>query len=153
MKEFKSIIFEQTPKSPQIDLNRATGELVFTGKSIPENANKVYEPVLNWVAEYVQNPRPSTNIRLNLEYFNTSSSLWLARILKSLIRIKEPDYRLILHLYLSIDDYEDIEEFGDIIDAFAPIAGIFYDAIPSIGIKIYGMDDDGKIIKDKLVFF
>jgi len=152
MKEFQSILIEQTPRTPQIDLNRVTGELVFSGKSIPENANKVYEPVYNWVSEYILNARPTTNIRLNLEYFNTATSLWLAKILKVLIQIKQTEYIIILHLYLEIDDYEDIEDFGDIIDVFGPIAGIFQQSIPGIGIKIYGTDDEGKIIKDKLVY-
>ena len=152
MKEFQSILIEQTPRTPQIDLNRFTGELVFSGKSIPENANKVYEPVYNWVKEYILNARPTTNIRLNLEYFNTATSLWLAKILKVLIQIKQTEYIIILHLYLEIDDYEDIEDFGDIIDVFGPIAGIFQQSIPGIGIKIYGTDNEGKIIKDKLVY-
>ena len=152
MKEFQSILIEQTPRTPQIDLNRVTGELVFSGKSIPENANKVYEPVYNWVKEYILNARPTTNIRLNLEYFNTATSLWLAKILKVLIQIKQTEYIIILHLYLEIDDYEDIEDFGDIIDVFGPIAGIFQQSIPGIGIKIYGTDHEGKIIKDKLVY-
>lgn len=152
MQELQNFKIESTSKTPEIDLNRFTGELVFSGKSIPENANKVYEPVFNWVKEYILNARPTTNIRLNLEYFNTATSLWLAKILKVLIQIKQTEYTIILHLYLAIDDYEDIEDFGDIIDVFAPIAGIFHQSIPGIGIKIYGTDHEGKIIKDKLVY-
>jgi hypothetical protein len=150
--ELRILIAEQTPKSPQIDLNHLTGELLFSGKSIPENAAKVYEPVLNWVNEYILNARPTTNLRLNLEYFNTASSIWLAKILKVLILINNPDYIFIIHLYLPIEDYEDIEEFGDIKDAFAPISDIFCNAIPSIGMKIYGTDDNGAILKDSMIF-
>jgi hypothetical protein len=51
MKEFQNLILEQTPKTPQIDLNHLSGELIFSGKSIPENAAKVYEPLLNWVTD------------------------------------------------------------------------------------------------------
>ena len=152
MNEIKIIIIEQTSKTPRIELNHLTGEIDFFGKSIPENANKVYEPVYNWVAEYILNARSTTNVRLNLEYFNTSTSLWLVKILKLLVRIKEADYSLILHLYLEEEDYDAIEEFGDIMDAFAPITELLNDAIPSIGIKIYSTDKKGKIVKDKLVF-
>ncbi len=42
---------EQTPKTPQIDLNQISGELILSGRSIPENAAKIYEPVLNWVRD------------------------------------------------------------------------------------------------------
>ena len=150
--KLQSLIIEQTPKTPQIDLNQLTGDLEFSGKSIPENAAKVYEPALNWVTEYIQKARPTTNFSLDLEYFNTASSLWLAKILKVLSRINESDYVLIIHLYLPVEDYDEINEFDDIKDAFYPISAIIHDAVPGIGIKLYGRDDKGVIIKTSLVF-
>jgi len=150
--ESATLYIEQTPKTPQVDLNQLNGELILSGRSIPENAAKVFEPILNWVSEYILNARPTTNLRLNLEYFNTSSSIWLLKILKVLIQIKNPDYVLIIHLYLSLEDYEDIEESGDIKDAFSPVSDVLYESIVSIGIRIYGTDDNGRIIKDKLIF-
>ena len=86
MKEFKRLSVDQTPKAPQIDLDQFTGELIFSGKSIPENAYNIYEPVLHWINTYVQNPRPTTNLRLNLDYFNTDSSIWLSKIFKEIGR-------------------------------------------------------------------
>jgi hypothetical protein len=152
MEEFNSLIIERTLKTPQIDLNHLTGDLIFSGKSIPENAAKVYEPVLNWVTDYILKARPTTNLRLDLEYFNTASLLWLTKILKVLTRISEPDYILIIHLYLPIEDYDEMNDFDDIKDAFLPISNIDHDAIPYIGIKLHGTDDKGEIIKDALVF-
>jgi hypothetical protein len=152
MKEFQNLIIEKTPKTPLIDLNQLTGDLIFSGRSIPENAAKVYEPVLNWVKEYILKARPTTNLRLELEYFNTASVLWLAKIFKVLIRIKEPDYVLIVHLYLPVDEYEEMDDFEDIIDAFGPIEDIVQGAKFSIGIKLHGLDDKGEICKETLVF-
>jgi hypothetical protein len=152
MKELTNLFIEQTPKTPQVDLNQYNGELILYGRSIPENAAKVYEPVLDWVSKYVLNARPTTNFRLNLEYFNTSSSIWLVKIMKILIQIKDPDYVLIIHLYIPLEDFDDMEESGDLKDAFSPISDILYDAIVSIGIKVYGVDDNEKIVKDKLIF-
>jgi hypothetical protein len=152
MMELKNLIIEQTPKTPQIDLNQLTGDLIFSGRSIPEDAAKVYEPVLNWVKEYILKARPSTNLRLKLEYFNTSSILWLAKIFKVLIRINEPDYVLIVHLYLPVDEYDNMNDFEDIIDAFGPIEDVVQGAKFSIGIKLHGVDDKNEIIKETLVF-
>ena len=152
MKELKNFYVEQTPKSPQVDFNQFTGELILYGRSIPENAAKVYEPIFDWVSQYIHHPRPTTNFRINLEYFNTSSSIWLVKILKVLIQIKEPDYVLILHIYIPLEDFDDMEESGDLKDAFSPISDILYDAVVSIGIKVYGIDDQEKILKDKLIF-
>jgi hypothetical protein len=152
MKDFNNLLIEQTPKTPQVDLNQYNGELILYGRSIPENAAKVYEPVLNWVSEYILNARPTTNFRINLEYFNTSSSIWLVKILKVLIQIKDPDYVLILHIYIPLEDFDDMEESGDLKEAFSPISDILSDAVVSIGIKVYGIGDEEKIVKDKLIF-
>ena len=152
MKEIQSLRIEGTAKTPQIELNPFTGDFVLSGKSIPENAAKVYEPVLNWMAEYILHARPTTNIKLNLEYFNTSSSLWLAKIFKVLVRISDPDYVLIFHLYLPLDEFDEMKEFDDIKDVFFPIADIFQFAIPSIGIKLYGISDEEEVVKDKMVY-
>lgn len=152
MNNFQSLIIEETPKTPLVELNPLTGDFIFYGKSIPENAAKVYEPILNWVTEYVAHARPTTNLRLNLEYFNTSSSLWLAKILKVLVSINEPDYVLIIHLYLPLDEFDEMREFEDIKDVFFPISDIFKLAVPSIGIKLYGTNEQEQIVKDKMVF-
>ena len=47
--ELKNLYIEPTAKTPQIDLNHLTGELILSGKSIPENAAVLYENVLKWV--------------------------------------------------------------------------------------------------------
>jgi hypothetical protein len=146
------LIIEQTPKTPQIDLNQLTGDLLFYGRSIPENATKLFEPVLNWVAEYIVEANTTTNLRLDLEYFNTASSIYLAKMLKVLTRIKVPEYVLIIHLYFPVEEFNELNEFEDIYDAFSPITDIFHDAITSVGIKLYAKDDRGEIIKTRLVF-
>jgi hypothetical protein len=152
MKDFQSLIIEGTPKSPQIELNPITGDFIFSGRSIPENAAKVYEPILNWVTEYILDARPVTNLRFNIEYFNTSSSLWLARILKVLTKISQPDYVLFLHLYLPLEEFDELRGFEDIKDVFSPMEDIFQSAIPSVGIKLYGTNEHEEIIRDKMVF-
>jgi hypothetical protein len=152
MNELKTLLIEGTAKTPQIELNEITGDLIFSGKSIPENAGKVYEPILKWATEYIKDPRPVTNIRLNLEYFNTSSLLWFTKILKALIQINVPDYVLIVNLYMSVEEFEDIEDFNDIKDTFLPISNITQSQISCIGIKLFGTDDNGEILKETIVF-
>ncbi len=151
MKEIYNLIIEQTATSPSIDLNQLTGNLILSGRSIPENAAKVYEPILNWVKDYTLHARPTTNFRLDLEYFNTASSIWLAKIIKTLVGIKSSDCVFILHLYLTVEDFDSINEYDDIKDVFNPIISLDYGGIDSIGIKLYGIDKNRKIIKESLV--
>ena len=148
----KELIIEQTPKTPQIELNHLTGDLILSGKSIPENAAKVYEPVFNWVEEYILKPSPNTNLRINLEYYNTATSIWMTKILKSLMKINNPDYVLIIHLYLPIEDFDEIDDFDDIKDAFIPVSNIDQSTVLGIGVKVYGTGINGEIIKETLVF-
>ena len=75
MNKLTNFSIDATTKTPQIDFNNFTGELILSGKSIPENAAKLYEPALEWINKYIINSKPVTNLRLNLEYFNTASSI------------------------------------------------------------------------------
>lgn len=151
MDELKSILTEQTDKTPLIDLNHLTGELILSGKSIPENAAKIFEPVLNWVNEYILRPKPITNLRINLEYFNTASSIWISKIMKVLTQINNPDFLLLVHLYVPLEEFEDMNGIDDIKEAFSPITNIFQNTIPGIGLKLYATNDKSEIVKDTLV--
>ena len=151
MNEIKSIFIERTAKTPQVDFNQLTGDLILFGRSIPENAAKVYEPLLAWIIDYIESPRQTTNLRLNLEYFNTSSSIWLAKMVNALSKINKDDCVFFIHLYFDIEDFEsmDMEELKNIV-------GLLVDNISegriSIGIKTYGTDVNGKILKESIIF-
>ncbi len=148
--ELKSLYIEPTVKTPQIDLNHLTGELILSGRSIPENAAELYEGVLKWVKEYIKNPKPTTNLRFNLEYFNTASSIWLAKAVKALCSIKDSEYTLIIHLYFHIEEFDNME-VEDLKDALSPIIDMIGTPTISLGIKIYGTDDKGEILKESMV--
>lgn len=148
--ELKNIYIESTIKTPQIDLNHLTGELILSGRSIPENAADLYDQILKWVNQYVKDPRHTTNLRLNLEYFNTASSIWLAKIVKALCSIKESEATLIIHLYFNIEEFDSME-VEDLKDAVSPIIDMVGTPIVSLGIKIYGTDENGEILKESMV--
>ncbi|MDX9947708.1 MAG: SiaC family regulatory phosphoprotein [Bacteroidales bacterium] len=149
MKELKNLFVEQTDKTPLIDFNYLNGEMILSGKSIPINAPRIFEPLLEWVNEYVKNPRQNTNLRLNLEYFNTASSIWLAKIVKALSAISKPECVLFLHIYFPIEDFDDID---DIKDDLSPVIDVVSAATVSVGLKIYGTDDSGKVLKESMIF-
>ena len=148
--ELKSIFIEPTIKSPQIDFNPVTGELILSGRSIPENAADLYENILTWVLEYSKNPKRTTNLRFNLEYFNTSSAIWLAKIIKALCSIKDSEYILMIHLYFNIEEFDSMET-EDLKDALSPILDMIGTPTVSLGIKIYGSDNKGEILKESMV--
>ncbi len=150
MMDLKNLYIEPSEKSPHIDCNSYTGELIFSGKSIPENAALIFEKALIWVNEYINNPRPLTNLRINLEYFNTASAIWLAKIVRSLSQIKNNEYTLIIHIYFGIEDYDTMNP-DDLKDELHPIISMIGIPTVSLGIRIYGTDDNGEIVKESMI--
>jgi len=153
MEKLTDLVIEKTSKTPKIELKYSSGEISLAGRSLPENATRTYEPVLAWVSNYVIQPQPVTNLRLNVEYFNTSSSLWISKIVKTLTRINNPDYRLMVHIYIPLEEYDDMKKSADMRDSFNPLTEILQDSIPEVSLKLYATDDASKIIRDALVLF
>lgn len=148
--ELKTLYIESTPKTPHIDLNYYSGELIIAGKSIPENAALLYEKVMNWVNQYIKFPKPNTNLRLNLEYFNTATAIWLSKIIKTLCSIEDEECTLTIHLYFSIEDFDNMDA-EDIKDELYPLLNMVGPSSINLVIKIYGTDDDGEILKESMV--
>lgn len=148
--ELKTFFLEPTPKTPQVDLNNLTGELILSGKSIPENAALIYEGILKWILEYIKDPRPSTNLRLNLEYFNTATAIWLGKIVQALGSMQDPENTLMIHLYFSIEEFDNMDA-EDLRDELHPLIHLIGVPTINIGIKIYGTDEKSEILKESMI--
>jgi hypothetical protein len=143
---------EETLKTPRVSFDRASGELLLTGRSIPENSNRFYEPLVQWAGEYIKSPSHTTNLRINLEYFNSSSTLWIARLIKTLSGIQEKNSLLFIHVYFHEEDFENfsLDEIKDIIGS---LVKNLPDPVVKIGIKVHCLDEKGKIISGSTVLF
>jgi hypothetical protein len=71
-----------TPTSFGIEFLFKEGLLRFSGNSYPENAVDFFQPLLNWVEDYLQVPRQQTLVEYRVNYFNTSSSKYLFQIME-----------------------------------------------------------------------
>lgn len=66
-----------TERTPRIVFQSKQGLLTIQGCSIPENADRFFGPVLDQLELYMQRPAPITVVRIELSYFNTSTSKYL----------------------------------------------------------------------------
>jgi hypothetical protein len=150
MSELKGIYVEGTKKTPKIEFTHLTGELVLNGRSIPEDAAKVYEPLLNWLKEYVKSPCATTNLHLKLEYFNSSSLIWITKIIIALSNIKLAGAILYVHLYFEIEDFDDgiTDELRYMIEMLAN--KIRYTEF-NIAFITHGTSSDGKVVKESTI--
>jgi len=78
----ETLIIKKTKTTPQIKFDKKSGVLEISGRSIPENSSKFYEPILEWIDKYNLEPSKQTVLKIYLEYFNTSSSKYLYEIFK-----------------------------------------------------------------------
>lgn len=75
------LIIEREFKTPEVDFNHQTGMLTLKGRSIHENSPKFFQPLLDWIDNYCLNPHETTNVHIELEYYNSSSHRALSKIL------------------------------------------------------------------------
>ena len=101
-----------TKRTPWIILE--PGKIFIMGRSIPENPNDFYRPVLEWLSEYTLNYTGKSKIELGFEYINTSSIKWIFTILRELSEMKEIVSNASIIWYYEHGD-EDMCELGFIL--------------------------------------
>lgn len=107
----ENINIEKTKKTPFVSFNYITGRMIINGVSIPENSAGFYEPLLDWMRAYVQNPAEHTVVDVTLNYYNTSSSKWLLDIFSILNTMyKKEDKQVLVNWYYSDEDIFDTGE-------------------------------------------
>lgn len=109
----ENLIIEGTNKTPVIKFYYENGAIEISGKSIPENSIGFYQPIYSWIDNYATKPSPKTEIKINLEYFNTSSSKCLLDIFRKFESIKKAGKSDIEVLWHYEADDEDMMEAGD----------------------------------------
>ena len=82
----KILTREATPVTPMIKFNPENGLMEIQGRSIPNDSDDYWMPILSWFEGYMNHPQDETIFKVNLDYFNISSS---KRILFLLYKLNE----------------------------------------------------------------
>ena len=122
------LFIEGNEKSPTVELNKDSGAFNFNGRSVPEDAQKFYRPILDWMDEYSLNPNDSTCISFSLDYFNTASSMMILAILLKLKPISKAGKEVLIKWHFDEEDMKD--------------AGINYEEAVDIPFEHIGEVDD-----------
>ena len=106
------LILDKTQDTPEIILNKIENQFDFFGTSIPENTKKFYQPILNWINNYIEDANEETVVNFKMTYFNTSSTKSLLDIMIQFKQLAKNGKMLIINWYFSADD-EDMLEAGE----------------------------------------
>lgn len=107
-----NILLDGSPKTPTVHFDGDTGVLELRGRSIPENSIEFYKPLIDWIDQYARDPKPQTQLRVQLEYFNTSSSKCILDLFKKLENVRSSGNEVQVLWHYETDD-EDMLEAGE----------------------------------------
>jgi len=108
----ETIKLQGTDDTPTVILDKENGIFEFSGRSLPEDVNAFYEPILDWLSDYSEEANAETSVTFKLVYFNTASSKLILDILLKFEEIGEAGSNVQINWYYPEDD-EDMEEAGD----------------------------------------
>jgi hypothetical protein len=116
----RPLIIEETGYTPKVQF-LPEGQLSITGKSLPEDTAKFYEPLLKWINEC---DLEKISITVRLDYMNSSSAHQISKFLMSAKdnpSIKE----CLVEWYYETDD-EDSLDFGKELEYLTDFTFKFY---------------------------
>lgn len=108
----ETITIEESSKTPYIFMDPDKGQIEIKGRSIPENSIEFYKPLIEWLTEYSEQDMKTTQVKIQLEYFNTSSSKCILDIFKRLEVMYRKGWTVEILWYYDEDD-EDMYESGE----------------------------------------
>jgi len=94
----------ESEDNPSIFCDAEKGLIEMEGRSLPENVDTFYNPVIEWVREYLKNPMPKTTVRFGFVYINSSSSKKILEILMLLKKLLPDNDLKIIWNYLPEDE-------------------------------------------------
>ncbi len=102
----EALSIRETESTPSVECTPDQGLLIIKGRSHPEDAKIFYNPIINWIEKYVDNPPEKTTLSIQLEHFNTISSKSLLDVFRSLQPILKLEKELVINWYYESDDEE-----------------------------------------------
>lgn len=106
----KVIKIKRTRTTPGVLLDPSKGILKMVGRSSPENSIDFYHPIKSVLQENVTARK--FEVRVKLEYFNTSSSKCLYDLFKAIKALAIKGTEIYIHWYYLPED-EDMLEVGE----------------------------------------
>lgn len=126
-----ALVIEGSPKTPTVGFDAEKGTLLIKGRSIPENSIEFYKPLVDWIENYANFSKPETQVNIQLEYFNTSSSKCILDVFKKLEGIHKGGKSAVTINWHYEEDDEDMLEAGE-----------DYQAIINIPFKMVEVEED-----------
>ncbi|KOA19751.1 hypothetical protein CLHOM_18400 [Clostridium homopropionicum DSM 5847] len=105
------LYIERTKSTPEIDFDPSNNILKISGQSYPENAFKFYEPIFQWVDDYIKEIQGELliEIEFKMPYINSSSSKCIIMLLDKFQEAFDSGKDIIINWYYDEENESTIE--------------------------------------------
>jgi hypothetical protein len=103
------LLIEATHKTPLVSFDGTSGMFLIQGRSIPNDSLSFWQKVIDWFTLYAKSPKPLTLFKIDLEYFNISSSKQLLSLLYKLNEVNSHKTEVKVEWIYSEDDIDMFE--------------------------------------------
>lgn len=114
MLTMKRFTIEGNKQHPFVDLDNTSGRMLFKGRSIVSNPVEFYAPIMDWFEEYMKNPCSPTIIRMEMDYFNSSSFKALVDLFKLIKPLEEKGLEVTWSAYEDDDIVDEANKIREI---------------------------------------
>jgi hypothetical protein len=105
----ENLTIEKTGYTPYVNFNSEDGIMEISGVSSPEDSVKFYQPLVKWLEDYSETGADHATLIFKMEYFNTSSTVFLLRIMRTVVKMKECGKMVNIQWYHKTNDDDMIE--------------------------------------------
>lgn len=101
---------QPTEISPEIIFDLEQKKFLIKGRSMPENSEKFFNQVINWMNENLQYQFLKANFDVALEYYNTGTFIRLMAIFNLLEELNKKDNQFRVRWIVEADDEDNIND-------------------------------------------
>ena len=80
--EIKALYYLPTASTPRVVLDPSSGIFKISGRSMPEDCRRFYQPIIDWVEHFAKVDGVQITVEFDLEYFSSSTSVFLLYMMK-----------------------------------------------------------------------
>lgn len=98
--------------TPEVKLDATGGNWYISGKSFPENAEKFYRPIIDWLEALDRGSGHTLHVEIALHYINSSSVFTLLELISTIKKLNDGNWEISVDWLHDVDD-EDIRRIGE----------------------------------------
>ncbi len=108
----ENMLIQGTKSSPNVEFDAASGKIMMSGSSYPENASEFYHPLLNWIDKYTMEVSKEIKADFGFKYLNSSSVKLISEMVDKLNKLNSAGIPVEIN-WRCVRGDEDIFDLGE----------------------------------------